>query len=411
MDERIESLVKKTVSGKMYVYPVKTEYDRCDLFLPPIKMSAKRVCEYIRNQEPLIVAESCFTGLIKFDGSVEGDVFNRSGHVNFGIAYNNFYNKPVDNLLTFEWQHSAGDFAKIINGGIVGIKDEINKSIEKHKNDAEATQFMETQSDICDALIDWACKCSEKALSFSKTVSNEKYKKNLEKLSRALKNVPKKSASSFYEAILSLYVCYGLIPDSIGLIDRYLYPFYKKDVEKGILTKEEASEYLQELFLMLQARIHISSDRFYRGGESHFCVGGYLENGEDGFNELSKLIVDSLMELPTWIPQISLRWTPKTPHEVLHYMMDCERKDPNKRIAFVNDVPRINGLMKYTGFSHEKAVHYTMIGCNEIAMPGGIVFGFDPMNIVRCVQNTFFNRSDDILKAKTFNEFYNIFQE
>lgn len=411
MTERIGKLVKKTVAGGMYVSPVKTDYDRCDLFLSPIKMSAKRVCEYIRNQEPLIVPESCFTGLITFDGSVEGDVFNRSGHKNFNIAWEKFYNKPVDNLLTFEWQHSVGDFAKIINGGIVSIKDEIKKSIEKHKNDAEATQFLETQSDICDALIDWASKCSEKALSFSKTVSNEKYKKNLEKLSRALKNVPKKSASSFYEAILSLYVCYGLIPDSIGLIDRYLYPFYKSDIESGVLTKEEASEYLQELFLMLQARIPISSDRFYRGGESHFCVGGYLENGEDGFNELSKLIVDSLMELPTWIPQISLRWTPKTPHEVLHYMMDCERKDPNKRIAFVNDVPRINGLMKYTGFSHEKAVHYTMIGCNEIAMPGGIVFGFDPMNIVRCVQNTFFNRSDDIINAKTFDEFYDIFQE
>lgn len=411
MTERIGKLVKKTVAGGMYVSPVKTDYDRCDLFLSPIKMSAKRVCEYIRNQEPLIVPESCFTGLITFDGSVEGDVFNRSGHKNFNIAWEKFYNKPVDNLLTFEWQHSVGDFAKIINGGIVSIKDEIKKSIEKHKNDAEATQFLETQSDICDALIDWASKCSEKALSFSKTVSNEKYKKNLEKLSRALKNVPKKSASSFYEAILSLYVCYGLIPDSIGLIDRYLYPFYKSDIESGVLTKEEASEYLQELFLMLQARIPISSDRFYRGGESHFCVGGYLENGEDGFNELSKLIVDSLMELPTWIPQISLRWTPKTPHEVLHYMMDCERKDPNKRIAFVNDVPRINGLMKYTGFSHEKAVHYTMIGCNEIAMPGGIVFGFDPMNIVRCVQNTFFNRSEDIVKTKTFNEFYDIFQE
>ena len=411
MTERIGKLVKKTVAGGMYVSPVKTDYDRCDLFLSPIKMSAKRVCEYIRNQEPLIVPESCFTGLITFDGSVEGDVFNRSGHKNFNIAWEKFYNKPVDNLLTFEWQHSVGDFAKIINGGIVSIKDEIKKSIEKYKNDAEATQFLETQSDICDALIDWASKCSEKALSFSKTVSNEKYKKNLEKLSRALKNVPKKSASSFYEAILSLYVCYGLIPDSIGLIDRYLYPFYKSDIESGALTKEEASEYLQELFLMLQARIPISSDRFYRGGESHFCVGGYLENGEDGFDELSKLIVDSLMELPTWIPQISLRWTPKTPHEVLHYMMDCERKDPNKRIAFVNDEPRINGLMKYTGFSHEKAVHYTMIGCNEIAMPGGIVFGFDPMNIVRCVQNTFFNRSDDIINAKTFDEFYDIFQE
>ena len=411
MNERIESLVKKTVSGEMYVYSVKTEYDRCDLFLPPIKRSAKRVCEYIRNQEPLVVPESCFTGLIKFDGSVEGDIFNRPGHANFWQAYNYFYNQPIDNLLTFEWQHSAGDFGKIITGGIIGVTDEINKSIENHKGDEDALQFLETQSDICDAIIDWAKKCSKKALAISESTKNTKYKKNLERLSQALELVPQNPAKNFYEAILTLYVCYGFIPDSIGLIDRYLYPFYKKDIENGDLTKEEAAEYLQELFLMLQARIHISSDRFYRGGESHFCVGGYLENGEDGFNELSKLIVDSLMELPTWIPQISLRWTPKTPHEVLHYMMDCERKDPNKRIAFVNDVPRINGLMKYTGFSHEKAVHYTMIGCNEIALPGGIVFGFDPMNIVRCVQNTFFNRSDDIVKVKTFNEFYNIFQE
>lgn len=411
MNERIENLVKKTVSGEMYVCPVKTEYDRCDLFLPPVKMSGKRVCEYIRNQEPLIVSESCFTGLINFDGSVEGNIFDRGGHTNFYIAMNNFYNKPVDNLLTFEWQHSAGDFGKIITGGIVGIKSEIRKSIENHKHDAKSIQFLKTQSDICDALVDWADKCSEKALNFSKTVSNQKYKKNLEKLSQSLKIVPKKPANNFYEAILSLYVCYSLIPDSIGLIDRYLYPYYKKDVESGILTKEEAAEYLQELFLMLQARIHISSDRFYRGGESHFCVGGYLENGEDGFNELSKLIVNSLMELPTWIPQISLRWTSKTPHEVLRYMMDCERKDPNKRIAFVNDEPRIKGLIKYTGLSYKKAVSYTMIGCNEIALPGGIVFGFDPMNIVRCVQNTFFNRSDDIIKAKTFDEFYDIFQE
>ena len=122
MNKRIESLLKKTLDGEMYVHPINTDYDRCDLFLPPIKMSAKRVCEYIRNQEPLIVPESCFTGLFNFDGSVEGDIFSRKGHGNFEIAAKNFYNKPVDNLLTFEWQHSAGDFGKIINGGIVGVR-------------------------------------------------------------------------------------------------------------------------------------------------------------------------------------------------------------------------------------------------------------------------------------------------
>lgn len=411
MNKRIESLLQKTIAGEMYVYPVKTDYDRCDLFLSPVKMSGKRVCEYIKNQEPLIFPESCFPGIITFDGSVEGNVFNRNGHKNFAIASENFYNKPVDNLLTFEWQHSAGDFGKIINIGINGIKDNIKKSTEIHKDNADAIEFLETQTDICDSIIEWAKKCSKKAIMISKSISDKTYKRNLKRLSMSLKNVPENPASNFYEAILSLCICFGLLPDSIGLIDRYLYPFYKSDIDRDILSKEEAAEYLQELFLMIQGRTHISSDRFYRGGESHFCVGGYLENGEDGFNELSKLIVDSLIELPTWIPQISLRWTPKTPHEVLRYMMDCERKDSNKRIAFVNDEPRIKGLMKYTGLSYKRAVNYTMIGCNEIALPGGIVFGFDPMNIVRCVQNTFFNRSNDIIKAKTFDEFYDIFQE
>lgn len=411
MNKRIESLLQKTIAGEMYVYPVKTDYDRCDLFLSPVKMSGKRVCEYIKNQEPLIFPESCFPGIITFDGSVEGNVFNRNGHKNFAIASENFYNKPVNNLLTFEWQHSAGDFGKIINIGINGIKDNIKKSTEIHKDNANAIEFLETQTDICDSIIEWAKKCSKKAIMISKSISDKRYKRNLKRLSMSLKNVPENPASNFYEAILSLCICFGLLPDSIGLIDRYLYPFYKSDIDRDILSKEEAAEYLQELFLMIQGRTHISSDRFYRGGESHFCVGGYLENGEDGFNELSKLIVDSLIELPTWIPQISLRWTPKTPHEVLRYMMDCERKDSNKRIAFVNDEPRIKGLMKYTGLSYKRAVNYTMIGCNEIALPGGIVFGFDPMNIVRCVQNTFFNRSNDIIKAKTFDEFYDIFQE
>lgn len=411
MNKRIKELVKKTVAGEMWVEPIKTEYDRTDLFLSPVKMSGKRVCEYISNQDILILEESCFTGLMYFDGSVEGDIFHRSGHKNFDMAMKNFYNKPVDNLLTFEWQHFVGDFGKIIRRGLTGIKDDIEASKLSHKDDISSIEFLETQTDLCNAIITRANKASEKALEKASDTSNPEYKENLIRLSKGLKNVPENPAESFYEAILCLYFCYPFIPDSIGLIDRYLYPYYKKDILNNTLTQEKAKEYLQELFLMLQARIHISEDRFYRGGESHFCIGGYLENGEDGFNELSRLIVDSLMELPTWIPQISLRWTKKTPTDVLRYMLDCERKDSNKRIAFVNDEPRLKGLMNYTGLSYKEAVNYTMMGCNELALPGGMVFGFDPMNIVRSVENTFYKRCDDILSAKNFDDFYTIYED
>ena len=411
MNERIERLVNKAVAGEMWVEPVKTEYDRTDLFLSPVKMASKRICEYIVNQPLMILEESCFTGLMRFDGSVEGDIFNRSGHRNFQTAMQKFYNKPVENLLTFEWQHSVGNFEKIITNGLDGIKNDIERSKALHKEDDEALEFLETQTDFCNAVLIRAQKGSQSALKKANETNTPEYRENLLKLSEGLNKVPLHPAGSFYEAVLSLYFCYPFIPDSIGLIDRYLYPYYKKDVESGVLSREKAKEYLQELFLMLQARIPISSDRFYRGGESHFCVGGYLENGEDGFNELSRLIVDSLMELPTWIPQISLRWTKKTPTDVLRYMLDCERKDCNKRIAFVNDEPRLKGLMDHTGLSYKEAVSYTMIGCNELALPGGMVFGFDPLNLVRSVENTFYKRYEDVLKTDNFEQFFSIYRE
>lgn len=411
MNERIKKLSKKTVNGEMWVQPKKTEYDRTDLFLSPVTMSGKRVCEYILNQELLILEESCFTGLMRFDNSVEGDIFHRGGHKNFSTAKKHFYNQPVNNLLTFEWQHSVGDFEKIIKKGLQGIQETIEQSKSVHQKDPSALEFLETQKNLCNAIIERAKKGSEKAWMLSKSTTNPEYRQNLTMLAKGLERVPELPAESFYEAVLSLYFCYPFLPDSIGLIDRYLYPYYQKDMEQGVLSQEKAKEYLQELFLMLQARISPESDRFYRGGESHFCIGGYLENGEDGFNELSKLIVDSLMELPTWIPQISFRWTKKTPSEIFRYMLDWERNDPNKRIAFVNDEPRIKGLMNHTGLSYQEAVKYTMIGCNELALPGGMVFGFDPMNLVRSIEHTFFQRSKELIETKNFEEFYEIYEE
>lgn len=409
MIDRIRHLTNLTVSGNMYIEHTPTEYDREDIFLSPVIMSAKRAKEYILNQQPYVSEYTALTGYLRFCGNVMGDIFNRNGHENFNKVLSEFYNKPIDGICTFEWQHSVADFEKVIKIGICGLKDEIANSRKSH-SDAEKLEFLDALDIIADAIIGWADKCSDIALKRSEETQNPEYKANLLKLAKALKNVPAKPAKSFYEAILTVYIIYAFVPDSIGCIDRYLYPFYVKDIESGALTEEDAKAYLQELFLMLQARIHPSSDRFYRGGESHFCIGGYLENGEDGFNELSKLVLDSMLELPTWIPQVSLRWTKKTPDDVLKYVMDCERKDPNKRIAFVNDEPRIKAFMEIAGFPYEVACKYTMVGCNEPQLPGGIFMGGCKTNIVKSIENTIYNCEKEICNAKTFEDFYKIYE-
>ena len=408
MNERIKELLKLTLDGKMYAEPMATEFDREDLFLPREEREVKRLCEYILNQEPVLTPYSLMTGFFNCNDSVVGDAFRRMGHKHFSELRQDFYCKHIDNLSTMEWQHATADYKKVLEKGISGIIAEIDESMKAHEAPSER-EFLKALKKVAETYIKWAHKCSDKARELSETVENKEYKENLLRLSDALLNVPEKRPSSFYEAVLTIYICFAADPDSLGTLDRYLYEFYKIDMEKGKLTKDEAKVYLQELFLMLQAATRIESPNFTRGGESHFCVGGYLPNGEDGFTELSKLILESLTELPTYIPQVTLRWTKKTPKEVFRYALDLERKDPHKRIAFQNDEKRIKCYTEICGFPYEKAVAYTTVGCNEPAFLGAITGSSSKINFARSMEILFHEKSENIVNAKSFDEFYDEF--
>jgi len=408
MNKRIEELTRISLTEGLYPTKVKTEFDREDAFLPRQQRESKRLCEYILNQNPVITKYSKMTGFFAFDGSVVDDAFHRIGHKHFDILRHEFYLKPIDNLSTCEWQHATADYEKVLAKGIRGIIDEIDESLKVHTSEEE-TEFLNALKKVAETLIKWAHKCADAAIEFSKTVEEKEYKENLENLAATLHKVPENKPENFFEAVLTIYVCFAADPDSVGTLDRYLYPFYKNDIEKGIITKDEAKEYLQELFLMLQSATHINSVAFTRGGQSHFCIGGYLPNGEDGFTELSYFILESLMELPTYIPQVSIRWTSKTPKEALRYAMDCERHDPHKRIAFQNDEKRIKCYTEICGFPFEKAVKYTTVGCNEPAFLGAITGGNSKINILRCMETIFHKENSGVLNCNTYEEFYEIF--
>ena len=408
MNERIRKLTELTLKGEMYAHPTKTEYDREDLFLSRQQRESKQLCRFILNQQPVLTEYSKMTGFFNCDSSVVGDAFRRKGHKAFQKLKEDFYLKAIENLSTFEWQHATADYQKVLDKGIKGIIEEMDESLKIHTETEEA-EFLNALKSVANALIGWAHQCSDKALELSKTVETEEYKENLVMLSKALLNVPENKPNSFYEAILTIYVCFSADPDSVGTLDRYLRPFYESDIKSGVITREEAKEYLQELFLMLQAATPVTSPNFTRGGESHFCIGGYLPDGTDGFCDLSRLILEALLELPTWIPQVTLRWTAKTPKEVFRYALDCERKDPNKRIAFQNDEKRLKCYTEICGFPFEKAVGYTTVGCNEPAFLGAITGSNSKINFARSTETLFHKKSEKMIAAKTFDEFYEIF--
>lgn len=410
MTERIAKLLELTMRGETYAEPAETEFDPNDEFLSREHRESKRLCEFILNQNPVLTPYQTMTGFFNCNGSVVGDVFRRMGHASMWKLFCEFYKKPIENLTIFEWQHATADYKKVLEKGISGIILEIEESIILHDK-PEEKEFLYALKRVANTLILWAEKCSKKALELAETLDNQEYKSNLIMLSNALLNVPKNKPNSFYEAVLSVYICFAADPDSVGRLDRYLTPFYEKDIKNKVLDKEKAKEYLQELFLMLQSATKHGTPNFTRGAESHFCVGGYLENGEDGFNELSYLIIDSLTELPTYIPQVTLRWTNKTPKEVFRYMMDKERKDPYKRIAFQNDEKRIKCYTEICGFPFEKAVSYATVGCNEPAFLGTISGGTTHINFLRSTERLFNDNYKKILNAKDFEKFYKIFLE
>lgn len=409
MTARIEGLLGLLFEGKLFPQTVRTAYDRQDLFLTDARRNANRVCKYMLNQEPILNEYCRVTGNFRFDGSCVGDIATGAGHRNRQELHEAFYLRPYHDVFTLEWQHSAARFDWPIAYGVEGLLSRIEQSRETH-TDPERLDYLSALTTLCEGTAAWADKCAMRAAQAAESARAAR-RAELSALAEALPRVVRTGADSFYEAVLCLSFFYSFLPDSIGLVDRYLYPYYVKDVCGGKITRDDAKEILQELFIMIQGNNNnVDSENFTKGGECHFSIGGYTPDGEDGFHAFSQFIVESLLELPTFRPQISFRWTKKTPFEVFRFMLDCERKDKNRRISFVSDEPRIKGFMQNMGMDFAKAVQYTLAGCAEPMMFGGTFSGSLANNIALAITCALLSHSDEAAACKDFDAFYTLFE-
>lgn len=411
MNERIKKLSELTLNGEMYPCGKKVEFDRNDIFLSSSERKAKQIHDYVLAQDSLITEFQTMARPCVLDQQqVEADYLHFGSAENSRQLFRDFYCKPIENLSTFEWQHATANYAELLKLGINGMIKNIEAAKMSFESDSEKIDFLEALKVVAHTLTEWAHKCSEEALNVAVNTDNPEYKENLIRLSETLKRIPENPPKTLYEAILYINILYTYEPDSLGTLDRTLYPYYKSDLEKGLETRESAKVLLQELFLMLQANTSKDSSNFTRGGESHFCVGGYDENKEDVFNDFSMLIIEALTELPSFIPQVSLRWTKKLPFEVFEKVLNIAVKDNNNRIAFVNDEIKIHSAMLINRFPYEVACKYSTVGCNEVAYPGGFVSGSSNTNLLRSMENTMYNRSDEIVKAESFEDFFETYK-
>lgn len=189
-----------------------------------------------------------------------------------------------------------------------------------------------------------------------------------------LERVPRYGARSFREALQFFRILHfslwleGDYHNTIGRFDQYMYPYYRHDVDAGILSRDEAFDLLCDFFLSFNK----DSDLYFGAqqgdnGQS-MVLGGIDVQGNDCYNELSELCLRVSGELKLIDPKINLRVNKNTPLAVY------EEGSKLTRVGlgfpqYCNDDVVIPGLVKM-GYDYEDAVNYVVAACWEFIIPG-----------------------------------------
>ncbi len=263
----------------------------------------------------------------------------------------------IFNALDREWKdcYEAGIFTefmeqrapghtvlddKIYRKGMVDFKNDIQNSISNLDffSDPEAFEKREELSAMeitCDAIIAFANRYSEKLIELASKENDTQRKLELETMAGICKRLPANAPRTFWEALQYYwFVHLGVITElntwdsfNPGRLDQHLYPFYKRDIESGLLAEEGAKELLQSFWVKFNnqpAPPKIGVTAAESGTYTDFClinVGGVTPEGEDATNELTYLILDVIEEMRLLQPSSMVQVSKKNPDRLLKRTM------------------------------------------------------------------------------------------
>lgn len=266
--------------------------------------------------------------------------------------------------------HTALDLEKLLKVGVNGLIEEIKAELDKldfsdnnsfgeniEKEDFYLGCIVELEALLC-----YAKKYSEYALFLSKN-ADAKRAIELTEISEILKNVPAKPAKTFREALQSIHFytfpLFGLY--AFGRPDRYLFEFYQRDIESGIITKEEAQELIDNFCMLCSTYV------FSRSAIS-LMVGGKDSCGKPVENELTYMFLTAIEHLNMALPGIALCINSDTSEKLLEYAVSFIAKG-YAHPALYNDDVISESLQKY-GVPQSDSHNYVNTTCAEISVIG-----------------------------------------
>ncbi|MGE5541767.1 MAG: pyruvate formate lyase family protein, partial [Bacillota bacterium] len=275
--------------------------------------------------------------------------------------------------------HISVDYAMVLAKGLSGI---VAEALEEarglditNSQDHRKMLFINAVVIACNAVINFAKRFTNEARRLAAQETNLKRKAELEQIASTCEWVPENPARSFYEALQSFWFIQLVIQlESNGhsispmRFDQYMYPYYEKDVKSGKITREQAQEILDCLWVKFNDinKVRDAGSTKAFGGYPMFqnlIVGGQTPDGRDATNELSFMCLEATAHVRLPQPSISIRVWNKTPDELLLKAAEVSRLGLGMP-AYYNDEVTIPAIVN-RGVSLQDARDYGIIGCVE----------------------------------------------
>lgn len=292
-------------------------------------------------------------------------------------------NETASFRSSLQWVH---DYEIVLEKGYRGIKEEARERLAQLDpyspiDYTEKRPFLEAVILTCDAIVLWANRHGDLARELAEKEENPTRRKELYKIADTCHYVPENPPRTFYEAMQAQWFTqmFSRVEQKTGTIisngrmDQYLYPFYKKDVEAGIITDEEVQELFQCMWVAMAQFIDLylsDTGGAFNEGYAHWeavTIGGQTKEGYDATNELTYILLKSKREFPLNYPDLAARIHTRSPKRYLYEVAETIKAGEGFP-KLINDEDVIPLLLS-KGASFAEAYDYSVSGCAECRMP------------------------------------------
>ncbi len=308
--------------------------------------------------------------------------------------------------------HTCGG-EQVFTTGYLDYKEQIRAAQDAldWMNDPEAydkNEELKAMDICCDAVILLGKRYHDLATELAAEEKDPRRKKELLQIAANCAVVPAHKPETFWQAIQLYWFTHLAVTTELnpwdafspGRLDQHLNPYYKSDVQKGILDDEKALELLECLWVKfynqpapVKVGITLKESATYTDF-ANINTGGVTPDGRNGVNNVSYLILDCMDEMKLVQPNSNVTISKKTPQRFLKRACEISRKGWGQP-AFYNTEAQVMELI-HAGKSLEDARRGGSSGCVETGAWGSeayILTGY--MNIPKIFQLTLYNGFDN----------------